>query len=174
MLIMSLRLRMVTELYLASTHSNISVFATASDAATHSLKLTVLSDCIAYMDLFHYQDALKKLRTKLGADIMRTTEVVRKVEPETEEKEEVIGTETLIRFNPILRKHILNLTTYYYIYIKILIKRGLRHTAVGWQSLYSGSRDAVGWQSLYSSSYVAVGCQFLYTVSLDTLAVVLL
>ena len=79
-----------------------------------------------------------------------------------------------IKFNPILRIHILNLTTYYYIYIKILIKKELHHTIVGWQFLYSGSYNAVGWQFLYSSSHVAVGCQFLYTVSLDTLTVVLL
>lgn len=66
-LLLTMRTKLVTDLYICGCLSNISVFATALDAAKHGLNVTIISDCLGYRSLTRHEEAVKQLKELLGA-----------------------------------------------------------------------------------------------------------
>ncbi|QIW94511.1 hypothetical protein AMS68_000029 [Peltaster fructicola] len=60
-LLMTLRSRLVTKLYIAGALSNLSSHATALDAARNGIETVLIEDCLAWRHLARHQLALKRL-----------------------------------------------------------------------------------------------------------------
>ena len=70
-LLVQLRMRIITELYLVGCMSNLSVFATAQEAASHGLILNIVEDCMGYRSQKRHDVAMKIMVEHMGA--YRTT-----------------------------------------------------------------------------------------------------
>jgi nicotinamidase-related amidase len=66
-LLVRLRMKIITELYLVGCMSNLSVFATAQEAASHGLILNVVEDCMGYRTLKRHEVAMKTMIEHMGA-----------------------------------------------------------------------------------------------------------
>lgn len=66
-LVLTFRQRFVTELYLCGSLSNVSVYATALDAARNGFSVTLLEDCLGYRDFGRHQEAMRRMADILGA-----------------------------------------------------------------------------------------------------------
>jgi len=98
-LLMFLRSRMVTELYLAGAHTNVSVYATGTDAARHGFMLNILNDCVVFRNEKRHDKALSDMELNLGADSITCAELLEKLgvpkdgkKTEKGAREEVSGT----------------------------------------------------------------------------------
>jgi len=76
-LIEILRGRFATELFICGLKTNVSVFATASDAVGHGFKVTVLNDCVGYSDQKLHDVALSEMSGVLGCEVIRSTIMVK-------------------------------------------------------------------------------------------------
>jgi nicotinamidase-related amidase/alkylated DNA repair dioxygenase AlkB len=65
-LVQSLRSNLVVNVYICGVISNISVFATAVDAAKHGFSVHIIEDCIGYRSLEAHQMALKQMIDDMG------------------------------------------------------------------------------------------------------------
>ena len=72
-----LRGRFATELFICGLKTNISVFATASDAVGHGFQVTVLNDCVAYSDQKLHEVALSEMSGVLGCEVIRSTIMIK-------------------------------------------------------------------------------------------------
>lgn len=72
-----LRGRLATELFICGLKTNVSVFATASDAVRHGFQVTVLSDCVGYSDQKLHDVALGKITGVLGCEVIRSAIMVK-------------------------------------------------------------------------------------------------
>ena len=79
-LVTSLRSKLVTELYICGLMSNISVYATALDAAQHGFAITLFGDCLGYRDQRRHDAALKKMVEYMGVEITMSTEYCQTLE----------------------------------------------------------------------------------------------
>lgn len=89
-LLLTLRSKLITELFVGGNMTNLSVFATAMDAARYGIKITLLEDCLGYRNKSRHDAALRALKDVMGADVMtaaRAIEVL-KNPPEEEPSEE--------------------------------------------------------------------------------------
>lgn len=75
-LIMRLRTRFVTELYICGALTNISIHATALDAASHGLTLTIIEDCCGYRDATRHSNAISSLVQLTGCDTLSAEHVL--------------------------------------------------------------------------------------------------
>ncbi|KAL1891413.1 hypothetical protein Sste5346_007676 [Sporothrix stenoceras] len=75
-LLMRLRTRFVTELYICGALTNISIHATALDAARHGLTLTIIEDCCGYRDVARHSDAISSLVQLTGCDTLSADHVL--------------------------------------------------------------------------------------------------
>lgn len=66
-LLLSLRMRLVTDLYLCGCLSNVSIYATAADAVKHGFSVTVVEDCIGYRSKANHETALSQMEDMMGA-----------------------------------------------------------------------------------------------------------
>ena len=71
-----LRSRLVTELHLCGSLSNISVYSTASDAVQHGFSITIIKDCLGYRSLSAHEEALGRMQELMGANAMTASEYV--------------------------------------------------------------------------------------------------
>ncbi|KAI9774205.1 MAG: hypothetical protein M1835_006064 [Candelina submexicana] len=85
-LLFTLRGKLVTELYICGSLSNISVYATALDAARHGFSITILEDCVGYRDYARHQEAMRQMADIMGADGLTSTEYIIDFEKEQERK----------------------------------------------------------------------------------------
>ncbi|KAL2218359.1 hypothetical protein M432DRAFT_546439 [Thermoascus aurantiacus ATCC 26904] len=67
-LVLSLRTRLVTDLYLAGALSNVSVYATALDAVRHGFAVTVLEDCLGFRSFARHAEAMRRMADVLGVN----------------------------------------------------------------------------------------------------------
>ena len=66
-LLLQLRTRMVTHVYVCGSLSNISVYATVLDAVGHGLEVTLVEDCLGYLNLECHTDAMRQMADDMGA-----------------------------------------------------------------------------------------------------------
>lgn len=67
LLLTQLRTRLITELYVCGSLSNISVYATVLDAVCHGLRVTVIEDCLGYNDRTCHVEAMRQMADNMGA-----------------------------------------------------------------------------------------------------------
>ena len=75
-LLVSLRMKLVTHIYLAGSLSNISIYATAADAVRHGFDVTVVEDCLGYRSEGRHLDAMKKMADLLGVSGIDSNEII--------------------------------------------------------------------------------------------------
>ena len=75
-LLVSLRMKLVTHIYLAGSLSNISIYSTAADAVRHGFEVTVIEDCIGYRSRDRHYDAMKKMADLLGVSGIDSEELI--------------------------------------------------------------------------------------------------
>ncbi|KAI9850351.1 MAG: hypothetical protein M1838_005798 [Thelocarpon superellum] len=83
-----LRENLVTDLFVCGVTSNISVYATALDAARHGLSITLLDDCVGYRDRARHDEAMKQMTEYMGADVMPSTELIQLLNGSAEDASE--------------------------------------------------------------------------------------
>ena len=75
-LLLSLRMRLVTDLYLCGCLSNVSIYATAADAVKHGFSVTVVEDCIGYRSKANHETALRQMEEIMGAYGITSEELI--------------------------------------------------------------------------------------------------
>ncbi|GME66128.1 Isochorismatase-like protein [Neofusicoccum parvum] len=66
-LLLTLRAKLVTELYVCGCISNISVYATAVEAARHGIEIYLVDDCVGYRQLSRHREAIRQMVEYMGA-----------------------------------------------------------------------------------------------------------
>ena len=75
-LLLTLRSKLITELFICGCSTNLSVFATAMDAARYGIRVTLVEDCLGYRRKNRHDLAIKQLREIMEADVMTSAEVI--------------------------------------------------------------------------------------------------
>ena len=75
-LLMSLRMKLVTHIYLCGCLSNVSIYATAADAARHGFEVSVVEDCMGYRSSVLHLDAMRKMADLLGVSGVDSEEII--------------------------------------------------------------------------------------------------
>lgn len=87
-LVMSLRMRLVTDIYLCGCLTNVSVYATAADAVQHGFNVTVVEDCLGYRSEEKHEDAMRQMADIMGVNGIDSEEIIEeaggKTLPDTE------------------------------------------------------------------------------------------
>ncbi|CBX94044.1 hypothetical protein LEMA_P037180.1 [Plenodomus lingam JN3] len=80
-LLMTLRARLVTELYICGCITNVSVLATVIDAARHGVKINVIQDCLGYRKQTRHELALKRMDEFFDAYLVNSEEIMARQPP---------------------------------------------------------------------------------------------
>jgi nicotinamidase-related amidase/alkylated DNA repair dioxygenase AlkB len=83
-LLMTLRAKLVTELYICGCISNVSVLATVIDGARHGIKINVIEDCLGYRKQTRHETALKRMDEFFDAYLVNSTEILARERPSSE------------------------------------------------------------------------------------------
>ncbi|KAL2451507.1 hypothetical protein ABEF95_017025 [Exophiala dermatitidis] len=67
-LLTHLRTRLITELYVCGSLSNIAVYATVLDAVCHGLQVTVVEDCLGFNEENCHVEAMRQMADHMGAN----------------------------------------------------------------------------------------------------------
>ncbi|EXJ94825.1 hypothetical protein A1O1_03223 [Capronia coronata CBS 617.96] len=67
-LLVHLRTRLITELYVCGSLSNIAVYATVLDAVCHGLQVTIVEDCLGFNDEKCHVEAMRQMADHMGAN----------------------------------------------------------------------------------------------------------
>ncbi|KIW27792.1 hypothetical protein, variant [Cladophialophora immunda] len=67
-LLMHLRSHLITELYVCGSLSNVGVYATVLDAVCHGVQVTLVEDCLGYIDEACHIEAMRQMADTLGAN----------------------------------------------------------------------------------------------------------
>ncbi|OAL53715.1 hypothetical protein IQ07DRAFT_317626 [Pyrenochaeta sp. DS3sAY3a] len=86
-LLMTLRAKLVTELYICGCITNVSVLATVIDAARHGVKINVLEDCLGFRKTTRHDLALKRMEDFFDAYLVNSTEILEREPPVTPPKQ---------------------------------------------------------------------------------------
>jgi nicotinamidase-related amidase/alkylated DNA repair dioxygenase AlkB len=81
-----MRAQFITEIFLCGSLTNISVFATAMDAARHGFAITILEDCLGYRSKARHDEALHQLTISTGCDIMSSRDLIGDLERKAQEQ----------------------------------------------------------------------------------------
>ncbi len=87
-LLMTLRAKLVTELYICGCITNVSVLATVIDAARHGVKINVIEDCLGFRKQSRHDLALKRMDEFFDAYVVSSAEVLAKEPPATPPQKE--------------------------------------------------------------------------------------
>ncbi|KAL3466137.1 hypothetical protein BJX64DRAFT_22526 [Aspergillus heterothallicus] len=90
-LVLSLRTRFVTELYLCGSLSNASVHATALDAVRHGFSIILVEDCLGYRSFSRHEEAMRRMADILGASGITSEELL--TELDYEETDQIAASE---------------------------------------------------------------------------------
>jgi alkylated DNA repair dioxygenase AlkB len=66
-LLIELRTRLITHIYVCGSLSNISVYATVLDAVRHGMEVTLIEDCLGYIEPKCYDEAVRQMADDMGA-----------------------------------------------------------------------------------------------------------
>ena len=75
-LLQMLRAKLITELYLCGSLSNISIYATALDAVRHGFAVTVVEDCVGFRNEKCHAEALRRMADAMGANGIEMRELM--------------------------------------------------------------------------------------------------
>ncbi|KKY14382.1 putative isochorismatase family protein family [Diplodia seriata] len=75
-LLLTLRAKLITELYVCGCISNISVYATAVEAARHGIEIYLVDDCVGYRQLSRHQEAIRQMVEYMGAHTISSTRLM--------------------------------------------------------------------------------------------------
>ena len=75
-LLISLRMNLVTEIYLCGCLTNVGVYSTAADAVQHGLQVTVVEDCLGYRSEEKHQEALRQMAELMGVHGITSDEII--------------------------------------------------------------------------------------------------
>ncbi|KAL6238300.1 hypothetical protein BDW75DRAFT_201944 [Aspergillus navahoensis] len=81
-LVLSLRTRFVTEIYLCGSLSNASVYATALDAVRHGFSLFLVEDCLGYRSFSRHEETMRRMADILGANGITSQELLEQLDRE--------------------------------------------------------------------------------------------
>ncbi|KAL5048609.1 hypothetical protein BDW71DRAFT_15331 [Aspergillus fruticulosus] len=81
-LVLSLRTRFVTEIYLCGSLSNSSVYATALDAVRHGFSLFLVEDCLGYRSFSRHEETMRRMADTLGANGITSQELLEQLDRE--------------------------------------------------------------------------------------------
>ncbi|KAI2778508.1 hypothetical protein F4815DRAFT_239046 [Daldinia loculata] len=76
-----LRMRLVTELFICGSMTNISVMATAVDAASHGYTITIVDDCCGYNNIMQHRNSIKQISKTTGCDVLFSADIVASIKP---------------------------------------------------------------------------------------------
>ena len=83
-LVQSLRGKFVTEIYICGVLTNISIFATAMEAAKHGYTITLVEDCLGYRSKLRHDEALRHLVRMTGCEVMSSKDLIEEFQAEAE------------------------------------------------------------------------------------------
>ena len=75
-LLTSLRMRLITEVYLCGGVTNASVYSTAADAVQHGLEVNVVEDCLGYRSPEKHEEALRQMADIMGVNQIISEEII--------------------------------------------------------------------------------------------------
>lgn len=75
-LLLILRARLVTEVYICGCITNVNVLATVIDAARHGIRINVVGDCLGFRRQSRHKIALKRMVEFFDANIVTSQEVI--------------------------------------------------------------------------------------------------
>lgn len=75
-LLLTLRAKLITELYVCGCISNISVYATAVEAARHGIEIYLVDDCVGYRQLHRHQEAIRQMVEYMGAQAISSADLI--------------------------------------------------------------------------------------------------
>lgn len=75
-LLMSLRMRLVTELYICGSLTNVGVYSTAADAVQHGFEVTLVEDCLGYRSEEKHEEAMRQMADIMGANGVDSEELI--------------------------------------------------------------------------------------------------
>ena len=75
-LLMALRAKLVTEVYLCGCLTNVGVYSTAADAVQHGLQVTVVEDCLGYRSEDKHEEAMRQMADIMGVNGIDSEEII--------------------------------------------------------------------------------------------------
>lgn len=75
-LLMALRARLVTKVYLCGVLTNVGVYSTAADAVQHGLQVTLIEDCLGYRSEEKHLEALRQMADIMGVHGIDSEEII--------------------------------------------------------------------------------------------------
>ncbi|KAL8668292.1 MAG: hypothetical protein Q9168_007079 [Polycauliona sp. 1 TL-2023] len=75
-LLMTLRMKLVTEVYLCGCLTNVGVYATAADAVQHGMEVTVIEDCLGYRSEDKHVEAMRQMADIMGVNGVDSEEII--------------------------------------------------------------------------------------------------
>ncbi|RMY08930.1 hypothetical protein D0868_04531 [Hortaea werneckii] len=75
-LLLTLRSKLITELFVCGCNTNLSVFATAMDAARYGIQITLIEDCLGYRRRERRDEAIRQLVDIMEAEVISSDKVV--------------------------------------------------------------------------------------------------
>lgn len=75
-LLMALRARLVTKVYLCGVLTNVGVYSTAADAVQHGLQVTLIEDCLGYRSEKKHLEALRQMADIMGVHGIDSEEII--------------------------------------------------------------------------------------------------
>ncbi|QKX57550.1 uncharacterized protein TRUGW13939_04667 [Talaromyces rugulosus] len=97
-LVLSLRSRFVTELYICGSLSNVSVYATALDAAQQGFSITLVEDCMGFRSFARHEEAVRRLADIVGAEGISIQELLE--DQDWQETQEIANSDVPERTDP--------------------------------------------------------------------------
>ncbi|KAI9663730.1 MAG: hypothetical protein M1821_007220 [Bathelium mastoideum] len=74
-LLLTLRTKLVTEIYLCGNLTNMSIYATAMDAARHGLAINILEDCCGFRHRPLHDESMRQMKELMGASMVVSLEL---------------------------------------------------------------------------------------------------
>ena len=83
-LLLTLRTKFITEIYLCGVLTNMSIYATAMDAARHGIVINVLEDCCGYRHRPLHDESIRQMKELMGASMVISLELYKRPEQTAE------------------------------------------------------------------------------------------
>ena len=75
-LLTALRMRLVTELYICGSLTNVGVYSTAADAVQHGFEVYLVEDCLGYRSEEKHEEAMRQMADIMGANGVDSEELI--------------------------------------------------------------------------------------------------
>lgn len=75
-LVQTLRRNMITELFICGALSNTSVYATAAEAASYGIEITLVDDCLGWRGKSRHEQAMDSLKNEYGYNKLTSGEII--------------------------------------------------------------------------------------------------